>query len=160
MENFYVGQIFEEMYPPEAAEWCNENGYTINEIDPLNNQRRFEIVIPEAEKPEARADRFKASFFEIPYIENIFDGGWYRRTPKGYSSAIESINTALNAVNIIGSLPADYLTFYKKPNFNKPEECTEEWLVENSFKNKAMTIDEFRLFYTTFLTVWNTQEHQ
>ena len=45
---YYVGQIFEEMYPSEAADWCNENNKIIVEIDPVDNVRRFEIQeIPE-----------------------------------------------------------------------------------------------------------------
>lgn len=45
---FEIGQIFEDMYPPEAAMWCNENGAYITELDPVDGVRRFQIVaIPE-----------------------------------------------------------------------------------------------------------------
>lgn len=40
---FYVGQIFEEMYPPEAAEWCNENNAQIIELEPKDDTRQFQI---------------------------------------------------------------------------------------------------------------------
>lgn len=40
---YYVGQIFEEMYPSEAAEWCNNNNLMIQEIDPVGDVRRFQI---------------------------------------------------------------------------------------------------------------------
>lgn len=34
MEEFFIGQIFEGEYPPEAAEWCNNRGDCyIDEID-------------------------------------------------------------------------------------------------------------------------------
>lgn len=33
MEDFYIGQIFEGEYPPEAALWCNENNAYIEERD-------------------------------------------------------------------------------------------------------------------------------
>lgn len=33
--DFYIGQIFEDMYPQEAAEWCNSNNAMIVEIDPV-----------------------------------------------------------------------------------------------------------------------------
>lgn len=47
-EDFYIGQIFDETYPPEAAVWCNENNAMIQELEPENGVRRFEIVeIPE-----------------------------------------------------------------------------------------------------------------
>lgn len=42
---FYIGQIFEGMYPPEAAVWCNEGGKAyIEEIEPVEGVRRFQIV--------------------------------------------------------------------------------------------------------------------
>lgn len=42
---FQENQVFTEMYPPEAAEWCNEGGlYHIEEIEPENGVRRFQIV--------------------------------------------------------------------------------------------------------------------
>ena len=37
-EEFYVGQIFEEKYPPEAATWCNRNNALIAEIDPITKE--------------------------------------------------------------------------------------------------------------------------
>ena len=43
MAEYYIGQIFEEIYPQDAADWCNENNAYIDEIEPLNNIRRFEI---------------------------------------------------------------------------------------------------------------------
>lgn len=41
---FYVGQIFERIYPTEAAQWCNnrENCF-IEEIEMIDDVRRFEI---------------------------------------------------------------------------------------------------------------------
>lgn len=44
--DFYIGQIFEGEYPPEAASWCNERlDCYITEIEPLpDGTRRFQIV--------------------------------------------------------------------------------------------------------------------
>ena len=100
-----------------------------------------------------REKKFRSEFFEIPNV------GWYRKVPRGYSSAVESINTAFNAVSVMNSLPVDYLTFYTKPDFNQDEQCTEEWLIANQFKNKAMTKEEFMQFYANFVTAWNNLEH-
>lgn len=52
--NFEIGQIFENEYPPEAADWCNESGKAyIEEIEPVNAVRRFQIVaIPELTQEE------------------------------------------------------------------------------------------------------------
>lgn len=54
MAEYYIGQIFTGMYPPEAAEWCNNNNACIDEIEPLNDKRRFEIkaVEPYVPTPE------------------------------------------------------------------------------------------------------------
>lgn len=54
MAEYYIGQIFTGMYPPEAAEWCNNNNASMNEIEPLNDKRRFEIkaVEPYVPTPE------------------------------------------------------------------------------------------------------------
>lgn len=51
--DFYIGQIFEEMYPPEAAEWCNESGDCfVEELETENETRRFQIkeIPPETEE--------------------------------------------------------------------------------------------------------------
>jgi hypothetical protein len=105
------------------------------------------------EKAQERKAEFEKQFFNIEGV------GYYRRQPKGYSSALESVNTAFNAVSIMGKLPENTLTFYKAPDFTIEEQCTEEWLVANSFKNAEMTAQEFGQFYASFITAWNMQEH-
>lgn len=45
--DFYIGQIFEEMYPPEAAEWCNSNNAMIVDIEPV-----IRLVVEEYETTE------------------------------------------------------------------------------------------------------------
>lgn len=59
-QTFEVGQVFEGEYPPEAAEWCNNNGVYIEELDPVTKVvdgeektiRVFEIKeIPEPPAP-------------------------------------------------------------------------------------------------------------
>lgn len=103
---------------------------------------------------EIRKQEFKSNFFEIKEF------GYYRKQPKGYGSAIESLNTAFNIVSITGILPADTLTFYTEPDFAKEEQCTEEWLVFNSYKNERMAAAEFGEFYAKFVTAWNNEEHK
>ena len=116
-----------------------------------------EIVINEnleLELAEERKQEFLKQFFKI-------DGyGYFRKQPKGYGSAVESLNTAFNIVTVLGNLPANTLTFYAEPDFTIPEQCTEEWLVENSTKNEEMTPSEFGTFYAQFMMAWNMQEHQ
>lgn len=55
--NFYIGQIFEGEYPPEAADWCNEGGKaTIDELEQTTEGvRRFQIVaVPEPTLDEVK----------------------------------------------------------------------------------------------------------
>ena len=58
---FYPGQIFENEYPEEAAEFCNNSGkYFIEEIEPLDDgTRRFEIKeIPAPDLEEVREQKY------------------------------------------------------------------------------------------------------
>lgn len=126
---------------------------TEREIITLNDEFVFKDEV-ETELAEARKEEFLKQFFKI-------DGyGYFRKQPKGYGSAVESLNTAFNIVTVIGNLPANTLTFYAEPDFTIPEQCTEEWLVENSIKNEVMTPSEFGTFYAQFMMAWNMQEHQ
>lgn len=105
------------------------------------------------ERAAERKQNFESQFFEIPNF------GWFRRTPKGYASAIEAVNTAFNAVAVMGSLPAESLIFYTKPDYYSEEQCSEEWLISHQIKSPAMTAQEFGAFYAAFIQAWNTREH-
>jgi len=62
-ENFHIDQIFEELYPAEAALWCKENNAFIEEIEPVESMHRFQIkeIIPHIPTTEEqRAARAKA----------------------------------------------------------------------------------------------------
>lgn len=152
-EEYHIGQIFDEMYPPEAAEWCNNNNAYIEEIEPLEGVRRFEIKEVPAETPAQRQARFESQFF---YVNGF---GWYRRIPKGYSSAVESMNVLFNVANISQGIQAGLIIFYPTPDFTIPEQCTEEWLVSHQIVMPAMTLQEFMQLYVAFMTAWNNQEH-
>lgn len=106
-----------------------------------------------------REKEFLKDFFKVPEAINNQDL-YYRKSPKGYSSAVESINTAFNIVATLGTLPAGSLIFYEEPDFTKEEECTEEWLVNHQIVSKAMTTQEFGEFYAKFIVAWNSQEHE
>ena len=66
-ENFYVGQIFEGKYPPEAAIWCNANNAFIDVI----GERRYEIKeVPaptEEEIKQRRIDELKTELNSTDY---------------------------------------------------------------------------------------------
>ena len=52
-ENFYIGQIFEEMYPADAAKWCNDNNACIEEIPPIETENEEEnLSLPNLVKGE------------------------------------------------------------------------------------------------------------
>lgn len=50
-QNYVEGQEFIGTYPPEAAIWCNNNGYHIEEIGAQEGQRVFKIVKNEIHIP-------------------------------------------------------------------------------------------------------------
>ena len=41
MEEYYIGYVFDGLYPPEAAQWCNKNGTCHIE---KNKDGKYEIV--------------------------------------------------------------------------------------------------------------------
>lgn len=110
-------------------------------------------------KIKSREADFKSNFFLVK------DFGWYRKQPKGYQSAVESINSAYNSftemqkLGLTENFPANTLIFYQQPDFSKPEECTEDWLVAHQIFNQEMTPEQFGQFYISFIQAWNTMEH-
>jgi hypothetical protein len=159
MTEFYIGATFTINEYTQAYEWMQTQDnpyYAIKELA-VDGIRTFEIIDTtpsEEELTNERKTQFLNQFFSLG------EYGYFRKQPKGYGSAVESLNTAFNVVTILQKLPADTLTFYKEPNFNDAEQCTEEWLVENSYKNEEMTGQDFAQFYAQFMTAWNAQEHK
>ena len=114
-------------------------------VDILETQDYKNKIATEKEK------EFFNNFIEISI-------GCLRKSPKGYSSIVEAMNSALNVIYINQSLPAGALTIYPKPDF-KTVDDVEKYLEENSYKNKAMTSKEFGALYVEFMNKWNSQEH-
>ena len=54
---YSLNQIFTDTYPPEAAQFCNANGYRIMEIDKAEGKRRFQIQEVPAPTPEELAEQ-------------------------------------------------------------------------------------------------------
>lgn len=71
MNTFEFGQIFNDMYPPEAAEWCNENGASIEELELLDGVRRFQIVAIPEPTPEEIEARLQKHYTDL--IQSILD---------------------------------------------------------------------------------------
>lgn len=114
------------------------------------------VINPNWDKEQAdkREADFKSSFF---YIEGF---GWYRKQPKGYQSAVESMNVLFNVANVSDGIAAGLIIFYQEPDYTKPEECTEEWLVEHQIIQPAMTKEAFMALYVSFMTAWNNEMHK
>lgn len=114
------------------------------------------VLDPDYDEKQAalREAEFKADFF------NVQGYGYYRRQPKGYQSAVESMNVLFNIANVTQGLQAGLIIFYEEPDYTKPEECTEEWLVAHQIIMPAMTLQEFMQLYVAFMTAWNTEEHE
>ena len=108
----------------------------------------------EEELAQQRKAEFLKDFFKVGTF------GYYRRVPKGYQSAVESMNVLFNIANVTNGIQAGLIIFYQEPDFTKPEECTEEWLVAHQIIIPAMTKEEFLQLYVIFMTAWNTEEHE
>lgn len=68
---FYIGQLFENEYPQEAAQWCNERkDCYIKEIESVNNVRQFEIVaIPKETIEQKERERIAQLFLTGADVE-------------------------------------------------------------------------------------------
>lgn len=89
--------------------------------------------------------------FESQFL--LTSKGNYRLYPKGYANAQQSIDTVNNIVTAKGGLTeliANRVIFYDTPDFTKPEECTEEWLIEHQHHPEPMTLQEWKSFYIEF----------
>lgn len=73
-----LGQIFLNTYPIEAAEWCNANNCYIEEIEPTDGIRRFEVKenIPYIETEEEKAERIaKLTMTPLDFINFLVSCG-------------------------------------------------------------------------------------
>jgi len=110
-----IGQIFQNEYPPEAAMWCNNNNAYIDEIEPLQGIRRFEIKAVPQPTAEDRERKFHREFFNtsLGYIRRsvtMADG-----SHKDFLSDL--LPTIAIAVNL--NTPVSIIA-YSKPDFTHP----------------------------------------
>ena len=80
-----IGQIFIDDYPESVAQWCNENNAYIEEIEPIDGHRRFQVVaVPEPEPPTAQdiINQYDTA------IENWLDSTVQQRNYKNVESCI------------------------------------------------------------------------
>ena len=104
----------------------------------------------QAEQAEKQKQKFYDNFVVTTW-------GAFRKTPKGYSSAVEAVNTVFNMVNVAQAFTeelAKLLIFYEVPDFADSEQCTEEWLISNQKNHEACDLHTFMSWYLEFQTVW------
>lgn len=158
------------LFALEPNEIMGEKDIEIDVVNPETGETHKETIkVPypiinsnyEDEQKEIRKAQFLSKFFKVPLDKSIVSKGYayYRKEPKGYSSAIESMSFAERMCSKLGGLPEGTLKFYKEPNFTKPEQCTEEWLVENQIALPALSVEDFDTLFIAFGQAWNTQEH-
>lgn len=148
----------------DSPELCLENGFSAYDEEIISKyfaqQAKIQdgnlIDITDTEEYKAKIAKEKETKFFDNFIGISI--GYLRKMPKGYSSIVEAMNSALNVVYINGSLPAGALTIYPKPDFKTIDDI-EKYLEENSYKNKEMKSEEFGKLYVEFMTAWNNQEH-
>lgn len=110
----------------------------------------------EQEETEKRQVDFESKFLATSL-------GNYRLQPKGYANAQQSIDTVNALVTYSQGLTeqvANKIIFYATPDFTKPEECTEEWLVEHQSHPQPMTLQEWGAFYIEFSTAYANKMYQ
>ena len=78
-------------------------------------ETNYELVngqyVTQEEASTIRESEFKKSFFKVEGF------GWYRKQPKGYQSAVESMNVLFNIANVTQGIQAGLIIFYEEPDF-------------------------------------------
>lgn len=101
---FNIGTIFKNTYPVEAAEWCNANNCYIEEIEPIDGVRRFEIkeVVPYVETEEEKAERIaKLTMTPLDFINFLVSAGVTLEQIDAYLTANLSVKMQLTYCNSV-----------------------------------------------------------
>ena len=79
-----IGNIYLDDYEPSVAQWCNNNNAYIEEIEPVDGHRRFQVVavpeptaeeLAEQELQQKKAERAEAvSRITVEVDGMVFDG--------------------------------------------------------------------------------------
>lgn len=100
--SFEIDQIFEGIYPPEVASWCNENKAYIVELEKEAGIRRFKIVaIPEPTQEELEA-QMQATMTDA--VQHALDA--FAKT-RGYDGIMSACSYS-NSTDAQFKLEADY----------------------------------------------------
>lgn len=137
-----------------------------NFIIEYNRKKSYEIVETETELQawgytEEEETQQRQANFESQFL--LTSQGNYRLQPKGYANAQQSIDTVNNIVMAMNGLTeqiAQMIIFYETPDFSKPEECTEEWLIQHQHHPQPMTVQEWVQFYIEFTTLYAQKQYK
>lgn len=99
---FSLNQIFDNTYPPEAAQFCNANGYRIVEIDNSGGKRRFQVQEVPAPTPKEQAEQRRMEI--LAELDNI---------DRASSRSLRAILTAQAAGNTPVQADIDKLAGYE-----------------------------------------------
>ena len=105
-----IGNIYLDDYPESVAQWCNNNNAYIEEIEPVDGHRRFQVVavpeptaeeLAEQELQQKKADRAEA----VSKITVTVDGMEF----DGDETAQDRMARAITMFQA-NNLPVDYQT--------------------------------------------------
>lgn len=156
MTNFYIEQenkIIGFDTDKEKFKKTVRSNFEIKETEKnlvLSEDNTYYVFEDSNEQKEKRQQDFYNNFI-------VTSWGAFRKNPKGYSSAVEAVNTIFNMVNVAQSFTeqlASLLIFYETPDFTDAEQCTEEWLVAHQKTHEACDLATFMQWYLEFQTVW------
>lgn len=87
-EEFYIGQIFEEVYPPEASIWCEENNAQIDELERTveNGEERRRFQIADMKAPEVTVSDYDRAMEKHIYRTRV-ERGYTTREPSEYKDS-------------------------------------------------------------------------
>lgn len=142
----------DEQYANFVVEYNHQQGFEIRETETELQAWGY----TEEEQQQQRRENFENQFLAT-------SKGNYRLQPKGYANAQQSVDTINNIVMAMGGLSetiANMVIFYETPDFSKPEQCTEEWLVQHQHHPQPMTIQEWTQFYIEFTTLYAEQQYR
>ena len=69
MAEYYVGQIFIDSYPTGAADFCNEHNYCLNDIEPEDGHKRYQIQ--ETPQPTIDVDKLTMTAWDFVRVLKV-----------------------------------------------------------------------------------------
>lgn len=92
---FQINEIFVDIYPPQAAEWCDENGCHIEELDPNEEGKRvFKIV----KNPEPTAEEIAQFNAMLSLTAADVERGIYKAKGMDFDDVIALVESYNEAV--------------------------------------------------------------